>query len=75
MSLTQEDKDWIQEQLHDTETRLLRGFEGWVSQITQESRSHSVRQREYEERLDLINARINELEKWKRETEAGGEKK
>ena len=75
MSLTDEDKEWIDERLEATETRLLRGFEGWVAQITQESRGHSVRQREYEERLDLMNARINELEKWKRESESGGPRK
>lgn len=66
MSLDEQDKQWIDARLEAMETRILRGFEGWVERITQESQSHSKRQREYEERLDLIDRRINEIEKWRR---------
>jgi hypothetical protein len=72
MSLDEQDKEWITTQLaiqlEATETRLLRGFEGWVARITQESQSHSRRQREYEERLDLLDTRLNDLERWQRQT-------
>lgn len=67
MSLDEQDKQWIDARLEALETRLLRGFEGWVARITQESQSHSARQREYEQRMDLTDTRLNELERWRRE--------
>jgi hypothetical protein len=72
MGLDEQDKEWIKTelatQLEAVETRILRGFEGWVARITQESQSHSRRQREYEERLDLLDTRLNDLERWQRQT-------
>ena len=74
MALTDDDKQWISDALEGLETRLLRGFEGWVNQITQTSKSQTARQRELDEKLDVAISRIDELEKWRRELRGGGPK-
>ena len=57
MALTDEDKQWIREQLERVETRLLTEFQQWASPFEARQRSHSAGFR-------AIDAEIENLQRW-----------
>lgn len=63
MSLTDEDKRWIGEQLERVETRLLSAFHGWARTMEIRVRTTSSSVAGFEERLALAEERIGELER------------
>ena len=61
MSLTNEDKQWIDERLEALETKLLTAFHQWASPVQTRQKSHSAALRAMEE-LEEKDARVRKLE-------------
>ena len=66
MSLTDEDKRWIKnelaQQLELMETRLLTEFHKWASPVEMRQRSHSAALRAHDVELEAHADRIDKLE-------------
>jgi len=63
MSLSDEDKQWITEQLERVETALLTEFHKWASPVEMRVRSHSAALRAIDLELESVNDRVKKLEK------------
>ena len=63
MSLTDEDKQWITEQLERVETALLTEFHKWASPVEMRVRSHSAALRAIDIELEAVDDRVKKLEK------------
>jgi hypothetical protein len=62
MSLTNEDKDWINAQLERIETSLLTEFHKWASPIEMRMRSHTATLRALDVELESVSERVTKLE-------------
>jgi len=66
MSLTDDDKQWIQshlsEQLEGIETRILTEFHKWASPFEARQRSHSAAIRALDMEQESLNDRVKKLE-------------
>lgn len=72
MSLNEEDKEWISEQLEKVETRMLRAFRNFSHPVEARLRVQKAATRAFNERLDAIEDRVEFLEdRGKEEGEAG----
>ena len=63
MSLTDEDKNWISQQLQEVETKLLTAFHGWAAPNEARQRTHSAALRAIDLEMDARNDRVTKLEK------------
>jgi hypothetical protein len=62
MSLNEEDKRWISEQLERLETRLLTEFHKWASPLEARQRTHSAALRAVDVELEAVTDRLKNLE-------------
>ena len=62
MSLTDEDKQWITQQLERAETALLTEFHKWSSPVEMRVRSHSAALRAMDIEVEAIADRVTKLE-------------
>jgi hypothetical protein len=63
MSLTDDDKRWILENLERVETTLLTEFHKWASAIDARQRSHSAVFRALDAEMESLADRVAKLEK------------
>ena len=62
MSLTDEDKQWIDARLERVETKLLTAFHSWASPADQKTRSHREAIRALDLQIEEIASRVSRLE-------------
>lgn len=62
MTLTQEDKDWIIEQLRSVETTILTEFHKWASPFEMRQRSHSAAFHAVDAEIEHLKDRVSKLE-------------
>ena len=62
MSLTNEDKDWINAQLERVETTLLTEFHKWASPLEMRLKSHTATLRALDLELEAVSERVTRLE-------------
>jgi hypothetical protein len=62
MSLTDEDKRWIKEQLKGVETRLITEFHIWASPIEARMRTHTAALRAVDVEMEQRTERVTKLE-------------
>ena len=62
MSLTDEDKGWLREQLERVETTLLTEFHKWASPVEARQRSHSAAVRALDLEMESLSDRVKKLE-------------
>jgi len=62
VSLTNEDKDWINAQLERVETSLLTEFHKWASPIEMRLRSRTAALRALDVELEAVSERVTILE-------------
>ncbi|HME07482.1 MAG TPA: hypothetical protein VKG25_10540 [Bryobacteraceae bacterium] len=63
MSLTDEDKSWITEQLRAVETILLTEFHKWASPVEARQRTHAAALRAVDLEMEALSDRVANLEK------------
>jgi hypothetical protein len=62
MSLTDEDKNWIKEQLRTVETSLLTEFYKWASPSEARQRTHTAALRAIDLEMEPLSERVAKLE-------------
>jgi len=62
MSLDNEDKQWIREQLEHVETTLLTEFHKWASPLEARQRTHSAALRALDLEMEQMDDRVKKLE-------------
>ena len=62
MSLTEEDKQWVREQLERVETSILSAFHQWGSPSEAGQRSHSALIRALDLEVESLKDRVEKLE-------------
>ena len=62
MSLTEDDKNWILEQLRAVETSLLTEFHKWAAPSDARSRSHAAALRAIDLEVEVLSDRVKKLE-------------
>lgn len=62
MSLTDEDKKWIDERLFALETKILTAFHKWASPLEMRQRSHSAALRALDVEQESLTDRVKSLE-------------
>ena len=62
MSLTSEDKEWINTKLERLETTLLTEFHKWASPIEARVRTHTATLRAIDLELESVSDRVTKLE-------------
>jgi hypothetical protein len=62
MSLTDEDKNWITEQLRTVETSLLTEFHKWASPSEARQRTHTATLRAIDLEMESLSERVSKLE-------------
>lgn len=62
MSMSEDDKQWIREQLERTEIHLLTEFHRWASPVEARKRSHSAAIRALDVELESVVDRVKKLE-------------
>lgn len=60
--LTDEDKQWIQQQLEKVETTLLTEFHKWASPVEMRQRSHAAAIRALDAEVESLSDRLKNLE-------------
>jgi hypothetical protein len=60
--LTDEDKQWIKEQLEKVETILLTEFHKWASPVELRQRSHAAALRALDAEVESLSDRLKNLE-------------
>jgi hypothetical protein len=60
--LTDEDKQWIKEQLEKVETTLLTEFHKWASPVELRQRSHAAALRALDTEVEALSDRLKNLE-------------
>lgn len=63
MSLTDEDKHWITEQLRTVETSLLTEFHKWALPSEARQRTHTAALRAIDLEMEALSDRVTKLEK------------
>ena len=63
MSLPDEDKSWITEQLRGVETTLLTEFHKWASPVEARQRTHAAALRAVDLEMEALSDRVANLEK------------
>ena len=63
MSLTDENKNWITEQLRGVETSLLTEFHKWASPVEARQRTHAAALRAVDLEMEALSDRVANLEK------------
>ncbi|MGA2589209.1 MAG: hypothetical protein ABSH32_04785 [Bryobacteraceae bacterium] len=58
MSLTNEDKQWIDERLDRVETKLLTAFHQWASPMEARPRTHSAALRAMDLEMEALDDRV-----------------
>jgi hypothetical protein len=62
MSLDEQDKQWITEQLERLETQLLTEFQKWASPSEARARTHSAAIRALDLEMEGLDDRVKKLE-------------
>jgi hypothetical protein len=62
MSLTNEDKQWIDERLERVETKLLTAFHQWASPMEARLRTHAATLRALDLEMEALDDRMKKLE-------------
>lgn len=62
-SLTDQDKEWINNRLEQTETKLLTAFYDWAKTYETRARGMAAKTAELEERLGIVEERLAKLER------------
>jgi hypothetical protein len=62
MSLSDEDKGWINAQLERVETNLLTEFHKWASPVEARQRSHTAALRAFDLEMESLSDRVTKLE-------------
>jgi hypothetical protein len=62
MALTDEDKQWIHEQLEGVETKLLTAFHSWASPKETRQHSHSAAIRALDVIVESLEDRVKKIE-------------
>jgi hypothetical protein len=62
VNLTDEDKQWILQQLEGMETRLLTEFHKWASPMEARIRTHTATLRAIDAEMEQLNDRMTNLE-------------
>jgi hypothetical protein len=62
VSLTAEDKQWIQGQLERVETTLLTEFHKWASPLEARLRTHSATLRALDIEMEQLSDRVTKIE-------------
>lgn len=60
--LTDDDRQWIREQLEKVETTLLTEFHKWASPIEMRQRTHTATLRALDAELESVTDRVKKLE-------------
>ena len=60
--LTDEDKQWIRDELEKVETTLLTEFHKWASPLEMRQRSHAAALRALDEEVESLSDRLKNLE-------------
>ena len=60
--LTDEDKQWIKQQLEGVETTLLTEFHKWASPVEMRQRSHAAAIRALDAEVESLSDRLKSLE-------------
>ncbi|HVO80317.1 MAG TPA: hypothetical protein VMT28_06285 [Terriglobales bacterium] len=60
--LTDEDKQWIKQQLEGVETTLLPEFHKWASPVEMRQRSHAAAIRALDAEVESLSDRLKNLE-------------
>ena len=63
MSLTEEDKSWIVDQLRAVETSLLTEFPKWASPVEARQRTHAAALQAVDLEMEALSDRVANLEK------------
>lgn len=63
MNLSEDDKQWIIDQLHEVETKLLTAFHTWASPNEARQRTHSAALRAIDMEMEAMNDRVAKLER------------
>jgi hypothetical protein len=62
MSLTDDDKQWINEQLERVETTLLTELHKWASPVEARQRTHAAALRAVDLEMEALSDRVKKLE-------------
>jgi hypothetical protein len=62
VALTDEDKQWIREQLERVETSLLTAFHQWASPMEARQRTHTAALKAVDAELEYLSDRVKKLE-------------
>jgi hypothetical protein len=62
MSLTEEDKQWIKDQMEAMETKILTAFHKWASPVDMRQRSHAATLRALDVEMESLSDRVKQLE-------------
>jgi len=62
MSLTDDDKQWINEQLERVETTLLTELHKWASPVEARQRTHAAALRAVDLEMEAVSDRVKKLE-------------
>lgn len=62
MSLTEDDKQWIDNRLEKLDTKLLTAFQQWASPNENRQRRYSAELHEFDSRLEYLEGRVKKLE-------------
>jgi hypothetical protein len=62
VNLTDEDKQWILQQLEGMETRLLTEFHKWASPLEARMRTHTAALRAVDAEMEQLTDRVTKLE-------------
>ncbi len=73
MSLTDDDKQWISQQLEEIETRLLRAFRNFAHPVEARLRAQKIISRGLDQRLDELEDRVEMLEEGRRSESNGND--
>jgi len=62
MSLTEEDKQWIEDRMEAMETKILTAFHKWASPVDMRQRSHAATLRALDVEMESLSDRVKHLE-------------
>jgi hypothetical protein len=62
MSLTEEDKQWIKDQMESMETKILTAFHKWASPVDMRQRSHAATLRALDVEVESLSDRVKQIE-------------
>jgi hypothetical protein len=62
MSLSEDDKQWIDERLERLETKLLTAFHSWAEPMEARQRSHAAALKAIDAEMEYLSDRVKKLE-------------